>query len=435
MRYVVFVLVFLVVGGLYLLAEYPSISGYGDAPMCEGCNLVLVTMDTTRADHLGLYGYDRDTSPFLDYLGNRSIVYERFYAPIPETNPSHATMFTSKLPYIHRLQFNGQKLRDSETTLAEILRGEGYDTVAFTSAKHLNPRTGLGQGFREFDYPKQKERKATITTDIALDWLREKEQGRFFMWVHYFDPHYGYEPPTPFSFYEEGMDENTGKIARYDGEIRYVDSEVRRLFEYLEDENLLQNTVFVVTADHGEGLGEHGYFWDHGDLLYEDQLWVPLLIYVDGTRFNSGRVGQNTQLMPTLLEILDIRDEHSVAPSLFSEEGRGMLFFESDRCEKQKVSGCFPGKSIKGKSVAALKDDVKFIATPVRDGMREELFDLRKDPGEGINRISNPGYEDIREELRTKALSVMKEVHNSDRDYIEVDNETLEVLKSLGYVN
>jgi arylsulfatase A-like enzyme len=223
---------------------------------------------------------------------------------------------------------------------------------------------------------------------------------------------------------------------RYDGEVFGVDFNVGRILDYLEDNGLLNNTVVVVTSDHGEAFGEHDYYNDHGDLLYEDQVWIPLVIYDRGIALRSDRLSLNTQLMPTVLDILDITDSFSRAPSLFSDKRLPVLIFESDRCISPDVNNnsCYPVNSTVGKLIATRKGRFKYIHTPTKAGRVEELYDLESDVGELNNLTGSLGVESVLEELRQVVGGVEPLVHDPLNDVVQVDLETVEVLRSLGYV-
>lgn len=420
-----------------------SSSEHGRGGSCEGCNLVLIVIDTLRADHLGFLGYERDTSPVLDEFARESMVYTRFYAPIPETNPSIASIFTSKPPYLHGVRYNKQILSDEEVTLAEVLSEYGYECGAVTSAAHVSREFGLHQGFRFFDYPRiyrdydrgeRAQRKATQTVDIALKWLADNQENRFFLFVHLFDPHFPYEPPEEFQVFKNDSHKKRQRIiALYDGEIRYADNEIGRLLSYLRDEGLMEDTAVVVTADHGESLGEHDYR-THGDLLYEDQVWVPLIIHVDGLTQHSDRLSQNMQLKPTILEILGVSDEQDAYPSLYDDEQLDVLVFESDRCIKPELSGCHPNNSVQGKLIAARQGRHKYIFTPTREGSVEELYDVVADPGELLDQHRNISLTEPLEALRQRVRQLRPHIHNESSASVSVVDEAIDALRSLGYI-
>ncbi|MFC2162617.1 sulfatase [Candidatus Altiarchaeota archaeon] len=448
---------------------YPGIptkaadDGVPNGYKCPGCSVILISIDTLRPDHLGSYGYGRDTSPFLDDLAERSMVFRKFYSPIPKTNPSHASMFTSKPPYLHGVRFNGQSLDEGETTLAEILGQQGYVTGGFASAAHLNMQSGFGQGFDTYDSGSiiksgtYYTRYAGQTSSLASQWLESNRGERFFLFIHYFDPHAPYDPPKEHDIFQGASDSllhrlagaltyaspsanksldflRTGlETARYDGEIHYVDAEIGGL---LEQYGSLDDTVVIITSDHGEALGEHGYYFAHGDVLYEEQVRIPLIIYSRGVRYDSGKLSLNTQLMPTILDILDITDNYSMHPSLFAGESLTELVFESDRCTHPNASDnhCYPEMSNKGKLTAVRRGDWKYIHTPARDGEREELYDLVNDPGEELDESGQKEHAGRLDGLRSILAPLMPLIHDAEDEDVDVDEQTIEALRALGYV-
>jgi arylsulfatase A-like enzyme len=233
-------------------------------------NLVLVTIDTLRADRLGCYGYTKIETPNLDALAARGVLFENAVASAPLTPPSHASMFTGQYPYLHGVRNTGGfVLQSSSTTLAEILQEQGWDTAAFVGASVLKKLFGFHQGFTVYDdqmprpdasrqsreYP---ERPAGEVVNRALRWLEAQSGKPFFLWVHVFDPHLPYEPPGEFRQKYSGRP--------YDGEVAYVDHELGRLFEAVRKKAPAEATLWAVLSDHGESLGEHGEF-THGIFL------------------------------------------------------------------------------------------------------------------------------------------------------------------------
>ncbi|MFP3940102.1 MAG: sulfatase, partial [Thermoanaerobaculia bacterium] len=249
-----------------------------------GYNLLLVTLDTTRADHLGAYGDAGAETPNLDRLAAGGLRFTDAVTPVPMTLPAHATLLTGLDPPGHGVRINGRFVLGQEhETLAEALRRAGYETAAFVSSFVLDRRFGLAQGFDRYDarlettraaaFAPQTERSAEAVTDAAVEWLEGRRaaggEGRpVFLWVHYFDPHDPYEPPEPFA--------SRFADRPYAGEIAYVDRELGRLLASLERTGLAGRTVVVATADHGESLGEHGERY-HSRTLYEGAVRVPLI--------------------------------------------------------------------------------------------------------------------------------------------------------------
>ena len=256
-------------------------------------NLLVVTLDTTRADHLGCYGYAPPTSPNLDRLAREGVLVERALVTVPMTLPSHTSLFTGRLPSQHGVRENGLfRVAPDQQLLAEVLRDAGWRTGAFVSGFSLVASCGLDQGFEVYDDKfttvasggvAQLERRADRTVAAAIAWLDSLNVASgvpggsggsggnsqpWFLWLHLFDAHAPYEPPPPFA----------GRFAQpYDGEIAFADAELGRLCDHLATRGQLDGTLVVVTADHGEGLGDHGEKL-HGLFLYDSTVWVPLVL-------------------------------------------------------------------------------------------------------------------------------------------------------------
>ncbi len=271
-------------------------------------------MDTTRADHLGCYGYDAIETPNIDRLAAEGTLYERCYTTVPITLPSHLSILTGTYPVYHGVhENNGFYVADELTTLAEVLRAEGYATGAFVGAFPLDSQTGLDQGFDLYDdnyessleqgrHPLLQgfidERPAAEVARPALEWIDSRD-GPFFLWTHFFDPHQPQIPPSPYS--------ELYAHAPYDGEIASVDEAVGRLLSRLEERGLLDRTLVVLTADHGEGLGDHGEL-THALLLYSPTVRVPLIVR-DPRDLTSRQVEvavATVDVMPTILERLGL---------------------------------------------------------------------------------------------------------------------------------
>ncbi len=392
-------------------------------------NLLLVTIDTLRADHCSAYGYHRETTPFLDQLAAKGAHFQAAYAPMPVTGPTHATLFTSYSPAALGMLRNGITLGDEQPRLATILQQQGYQTAAFVGSYVLSRRFGFAKGFDHFDDnfsatagtfdPKRWEgkdvdgsfdRRASETTERALAWLEGQNFERpVFLWVHYFDPHRPYLPPPP---YDRSFAPAPGASplelanAAYDGEIRYTDDQLRRLVTAADGALGARRTLLVVTADHGEGLMDHG--WPtHGPQLYEEAMRVPLLIRWPG-RITAGPIAQLMSLgdiLPTVLDLLDIdcpglrHDGQSLAAQLTGSatESQRAVFMQRKLYHQTRVRRLVapPSKErvtfdFKGKQTAIRRGRWKYIATP--DEARQELYDLLLDPGEQENLVTRrPG--------------------------------------------
>ena len=304
-------------------------------------NLVLVTIDTARADRIGAYGHEGAQTPVLDALAARGVRFEDAIAQATTTPPSHASILTGLYPTRHGLRrLHGDRLPEAQLTLAEHLREQGYATAAFVSALPLRRKIGLHQGFDLYDDDFRRgvgrevaQSNARQTNLRVLQWLESAPDSPLFLWVHYFDPHYPYQPPPGFvtrfglpaqaprrqgvpKWLDDPKKRQTAPgpsmlelMSRlYDAEMAFLDSEIGVLLEALEGRELLDHAVTVVVADHGEHLGESGYFFGHWDVLDETARVPAILAHSDGR--HAGRVVEGTvgtiDLVPTLLSWMDL---------------------------------------------------------------------------------------------------------------------------------
>lgn len=271
-------------------------------------NLLLITIDTLRADSLGCYGNLRSKTPSIDGLAKRGVLFSRAFANTSTTLPSHANILLGTTPLHHGVHENlNFVVSDRLLTLAEHLRNSGYATGAFVGAYPLDARFGLSQGFDVYDdsyarthsvNPSSLERRAEDVVDSALEWL-EAQRGNWFLWIHCWDPHTPYEPPEPFA----------AQYAQepYLGEVAYVDSTLGKLFDFISGHGFKENTAVVFTGDHGESLGQHGEK-THGFFAYNSTLWIPLIISVPGEK--PGRTDEHVShvdLFPTACDILGLK--------------------------------------------------------------------------------------------------------------------------------
>lgn len=341
--------------GLLLLAGLPG--GLGcDSHRAAGPDVLLVTVDTLRADHVGAYGFELDATPNLDALASRGVLFERALAASSYTVPSHASILTSLTVREHSIGYeNGGTRLSDEFTLAMAFRDAGYATAAFVGNVTLKRRVGLDRGFDRYDdeTPQSEqnrpfifERTAKATTERALDWIGT-QNGPWFLWVHYQDPHGPYTPPAPLGADpglrlepppgEPTLRLNTGERtngkggippyqalpgllrlseyrSRYAGEIRYFDREMGRLFAGAEIASAQRGLVVLVTADHGESFGEDGYYLVHGHSTTPDQSWIPLVMAAPGLRpARRTEPVHHIDIMPTLLELAAIAEPDSLS--------------------------------------------------------------------------------------------------------------------------
>jgi choline-sulfatase len=419
----------------------------------DGPNLLLVTLDTTRFDHTSLGSYERDTTPRLRALAAEGASFELAYAPTATTGPTHATLFTSLLPPNHGLVKNGIELDGGLYTLAEHLSTRGWSTAAFVSSYVMSERWGWRQGFGHFDdafdpgnATKTKriweghvveggfDRRAALTTVRARTWLERQRPGRpFFLFVHYYDPHAPYQPPAAWAgrFTPEHATPLEKEIAAYDEEIASTDFEVGRLLDALDELGLAERTLVVVTADHGEGLMDHGHM-EHGVHIYEEQVRVPLLIRLPGIVAASTQRTAPVELLdlaPTITDLLgvptpDTFQGRSLAPALRGEaeldpEHPVRLFRRhyADRGDRGAPKGVQYGVRV---------GEWKYIERP--DEGAPELYDLRADPTERRNLIRN------RPEVAARLSPLLVRWGEDAAESVALSPEEEERLRALGYV-
>jgi len=395
-------------------------------------NVLLITLDTVRADYLSCNGSKKVHTPHLDRLARGGANFTRARTSVPLTLPAHASILTGNYPPVHGVRDNGTyRLPDEQLTLAEILHGKGYETAAFIGAFVLDRHFGLAQGFKVYDEGNwgnvnvleglAAERSADAVHDAFSSWLNGRTGGGpFFAWVHLYDPHAPYIPPEPFRKRFAGDP--------YAGEIAYTDAVVGKIIEDLESQKLLDSTLVAVVGDHGEGLGEHGE-QTHSLLIYNSTIHVPMLLYFPGLIPSGKTVEHLTRtidLAPTILDYLGISKTIGQGMSLRTlVDGKGPV--EEILAYSESL---YPSLNLGWSELRALEaGDYRFILAP-----RPELYDLAEDPGEGENRIdSNPTIGGRFERgLETLMESMGPSVGQARQ---AVDSQTKEMLRSLGYIS
>jgi arylsulfatase A-like enzyme/cytochrome c-type biogenesis protein CcmH/NrfG len=403
----------------------------------ERPNIILVTLDTTRADHLGCYGHAQAGTPVIDSLATAGVLFSQAATPAPLTLPAHASIMTGLYPTYHGVRLNGTTaLGQDRTTLAEVLAAQGYRTGAFVAAFVVDGRWGLNQGFGtyddRFDLGKFKrldlaavQRPANEVVDAALQWLDGNKEGPFFAWVHLYDPHSPYEPPEPFRTQYGGQ----GPARLYDGEIAFADQQVGRLVSWLGEAGLSGRTIVVVAGDHGEGLGSHGE-GTHGFFLYDYAVHVPLIVATPFDELRGVRVDDQVSLVDVFPTVLDLAGIDRAAPV----HGRSLVASMLRREPQQEVAAysesMTPGLQFGWSALRSMRSGrYKFIEAP-----RPELYDLQADPGEARNIVADRpaiaagmGRELARLTEETGRDAPAPEAANLDR-------ETMERLAALGYV-
>jgi choline-sulfatase len=392
-------------------------------------NVVLVTIDTLRADRVGVYGHAAAHTPTLDRLAGEGVLLEDAVVQVPQTRPSHASIFTGLLPYEHGIRDNySHALAAGTPTMASLLRAAGWATAGFVGAYPVSRPSGLDRGFSVFDDPFSSldvttreaptERRAGEVVDHALAWLRKPRGKPFFAWVHLYDPHAPYEAPPPWG-------ERFAK-SPYDGEVAYADAELGRLVAWLDGAGLRSRTLVVVTSDHGEGLGEHGED-EHMFFVYDSTLHVPLVLSWPGRLPPGIRVGgqfRSVDLLPTLLELLGVPapPTSGVSRAAVLRSGGRIPRSESyaETLYSQLHFGYAPLRALRG-------DGWKYIGAP-----HPELYHLADDPGETRNLIDERAS--VAAAMR-KALRACDRGASSPPELPEVDPAVAERLAALGYVD
>lgn len=402
----------------------------------EKPNVILITLDTTRADHLPAYGYAGVRTPVLDALAGRGVVFEQCTSATPLTLPSHCTIMTGDYPTKHGVRVNGNAaLAGSQTTLAEVFKAEGYETGAFIGAFVLDGRWGLAQGFDlyddSFDLRRFKQidlgtvqRPGNEVVDAALDWLGKRPKTPFFAWVHLYDPHLPYSPPEPYA-----SEYGPSPTGLYDGEIAFMDSQIGRLVEWLDRKALSRSTILALVGDHGEGLGEHGEY-AHGYFIYDYAVQVPFIVSLPFVETEGVRLTQQVStvdVFPTLLDLAGLKPPstvhgRSLVPMMFSPGKSGGRPAYSESLAPNIQFGWSPLHSLRdGK--------FKFIEAP-----KPELYDVDSDRHELENLVSaKPG---LGGRMRGRLKDLMTRIESGavEPEAADLDRDTVERLAALGYV-
>jgi arylsulfatase A-like enzyme len=443
---------------LLFLATWAAASfvGCGPAATAERPNILLISIDTLRADHLSCYGYSRPTSPAIDRLAAEGVLFEQVVASSPWTLPSHASMLTGLNPRNHGLKSRLAGLQEDIPTLAMLLRDGGYTTMALVNAPDFLPRHGLHRGFEKYrEYPPReggrRVRSGKRQVAQAINWLEEGFDRPFFMFIHNYDVHSGYDPApefldmfaTPYDGKIKGStadlmrarhgeltlseDDLRHLIDRYDGGIRQLDSELALLFEYLDRRGLSDSTVVIVTSDHGEEFLEHGGVL-HGQTMYSEMLDVPLILRGPG--------------LPAGKRILGLAGLSDITPTVLVLAGVDVPKMDGmDLTPTWEVGGAIPEDRLtfaEADHRNAEEDikrmvrvgDVKLIYD--RLARRQELYDLSRDPSEHRD-LATAEPETVQLLMRYLERYEAGEA----RDAVELpplSQEELENLRSLGYL-
>jgi arylsulfatase A-like enzyme len=429
-------------------------------------NFVIIVIDTLRADKLSCYGNPVDLTPEIDSFAQNAVRFDQVFSHAPWTLPSVASIFTSQYPFKHTA--GGQiktfyLLPDKAVTIAEVLHNAGFVTGAIINVLYLTEKFGMTQGFESVDsripVNNLASRRAEETTNAALNWLDQHKDERFFLFVHYFDPHLIYEPPEPFrrrfadARERQGNDFifGTGKevfalrkgeikldcdtVRRleklYNGEIAYTDYEVGRLLKGLSSQGLDENTAVIITSDHGEEFCDHGGF-EHGHTLYNELLHVPLIIRIpgsnnrraDATGISINTIVRHIDIAPTICELAGVEPNGSFLGNSLT----GLINGKKEPNRPVLSEGNMWGPS----GIAWLKDGFKLIRSSPQT--RWQLFDLRTDKGEQ-NNIAEKQPKICAEMIRdSKAVFESISKDTSAGSPPELSQEDLRQLRTLGYV-
>jgi len=411
---------------LFMVIVFGSPSFFPQTPVDKRQNLLLITIDTLRADRLGCYGGRNPGTPNIDRFAERGILFSRAFANTSTTLPSHANILLGTTPIFHGIHENLNFIVNRDLlTLAEHLKEHGYSTGAFVGAYPLDSRFGLAQGFDVYDDDYSRvhavslptlERKAEAVVESALHWLGERT-APWFLWIHCWDPHTPYDPPEPFK--------TQHKVSPYEGEVAYVDHVLGGLFDFMREKELFDSTLLILTGDHGESLGQHGEE-THGYFAYNSSIWIPLLIL--SPQSAPGRVDDfvsHIDIFPTVCELLGIEKPSflqgsSLVPALRGKKfPQRQIYFES--LYPFYSRGWAPLKGF-------IHQEKKYIDSPI-----PELYDLNSD----FDELRNLAERENTDRFAAQLENLIRELTPAVRIVAgqQADRETREKLASLGYVS
>jgi arylsulfatase A-like enzyme len=444
-------------------------TGCGEKEGNSGPNVLLVSVDTLRRDHMSIYGYGRETTPQLDALAREGVVFERAVSPSNWTLPAHGSLLTGLTPARHGLTKERGRLGDTVPTLAEAFRAAGYDTAGFASHVYLGERYGFARGFRFYEV--EPSQRAEAVTERALSWLQEHGSEPFFLFLHYFDPHWDYAPPPPWRtrfgparmelgrlsalFRFQRLDTPFPESVRrevlrlYDGEIAYTDDQIGRLLDALRETGQLDRTVVALVSDHGEEFGERGSF-GHGTHLHAEVIRIPFIVRYP-PRLPAGQRRPErvdlTSLPATLLDLAGLRARPGVPElpglALFAEGGleraaRGFVLSMSQR------RGPLRWAAYRGRHKLASRARWRPLMFEMVDGQRRAvalepielpaaLFDVLEDPAETRDLARDPQLAGTLQALEQR-IQRERLVATSSSEGREIPAEEREALRALGYV-
>ena len=442
-------------------------------------HVIFISLDTTRPDHLGCYCNSWISTPCLDRLATESILFSNYMTVVPTTLPSHTSLFTGKYPHTHGTPRNGYIVNKKNVMLTEILKSAGFHTAGFIGSFALNSRFYFTQGFDYYDQEcdkfagterrTQDERSAKSVTDATLRYLdKTGVPPNLFLFVHYFDPHKPFDPPPPYdSMYAwEGGDNPPDTITvhyecphtlnkknwelskkatlQYSGEISYMDSHVGRLINYLKGKGILDDSILVVTSDHGENFWEHMPYFHHGTATYQTTMQGVCMIRLPNATQGGTNVSSlisSIDIMPTILKYLGFLTPEEIEgrpfdfANIHKTIGYRTLFGQASHTRPWKVPEVKSGWQNINKASYVREENFKYIQTPFAN--TEELYDLSNDPLEQKNLLISASPEitsrakKLREKLEAWAASARPLESFFEKSS---QKETIEKLKALGYM-
>jgi arylsulfatase A-like enzyme len=439
---------------------------------CEDCNVILITMDTTRADHFSSYGYERDTTTLIDAIAQEGVLFENNFVQMPYTPTSHWSIMSGTYPHTHGHFSPGIPVESGgpdDTDLpfiAKVFKKNGYATIALMGSKMVH---SLVPGFDIVDLTPaaKKDNTSAEVTDKAVTFINDNSERKFFMWIHYWDPHDPYKPPAEY-VYPDNPDEEFNKFVymqrRYDGEIKHVDHEFGRVLDLLKELNIDKKTLIVVTADHGEAFGEHkkGDFAPnrpdeltrgHYQTVYDEELHTPLVIFNpanphSGERFSA--LTQEIDIFPTILDILGIDIPEDIEGKSLKDIIDGKVekvndytfsilkYVENELMEmrqgKKEAKKKTARRFNKGLRATLRTDKWKLIRFVNTDSSGVEkisyvLYDLEKGEDEDVLKQNKEVADAMIEQLE-----LMLKAGDITNEEVELSDEEIKILKSLGYL-
>ena len=405
-------------------------------------NVIIISLDTTREDVLSCYGFKHNTTPNIDALAAEGVLFERAYAPLSLTLPSHCSMLAGTIPPYHGVHDNnGYKLDDSNVTLAEILKDNGFATGAVIGSIILDSRYGMDQGFDFYDDDFQNERSPIFIPErqaeeierVACQWLDEHQKENMFLFVHFYDPHRSYDAPEPYkNMFLPTPPPKPGSLEHlqgtYAGEVAYTDHCIKGIIDKLKQLGLYDSTLIIVTSDHGEMFYQHKEV-THAYYIYEGNVRIPLVFKVPGVstpRRIEKTVGL-VDIVPTVCSLLDIKGSYTfqgvdISPYLLQnapEDLKRHVYLESMTPTRYKANSL----------LGIVNDKYKYIQTT-----RPELYDMVNDYPESVNLVET--YDKVTHRMKGLLKNILEDIRTSEtkENTIEMDPEALKQLKALGYV-